>query len=136
MAYIIPNEGDNHILSAAFQCSGDMLIRLFTASPTLTADMVITDLQEMTGGGYSGMPIIASAWCVPYFTAGSAEVSASGDDPNGFQFDFTAAVTQTAFGYVITNANNKIVAVETFASSYYLGNSGDTLTIKPKIRAT
>jgi len=64
-------------------------------------------------------------------------VSASGNDANGFKFSFSAAPNQSAFGYVIANtAANKCIVVEKFASSYYLQNAGDTLTIKPKVRAT
>jgi hypothetical protein len=136
MAYIIPNEGDNHILSAAFQVSGTMELRLFTNDVTLSATMTVTALTEMTAGGYGGKTILATAWCVPYLTAGSAEVSASGNNANGFQFTFTAAPNQTAYGYWVENDQNKLVVVEKFASSYYLANAGDTLTIKPKVRAT
>jgi hypothetical protein len=114
-----------------------MSILLFTADPTLTADMTIASLQEMKQGGYTALPIIASAWCVPYFTAGSAEVSASGNDgTGGFKFSFTATPDVTAFGYAVRNDQAKLVVVETFASSYTLANAGDTLTITPKVRAT
>jgi hypothetical protein len=33
-------------------------------------------------------------------------------------------------------AANTAIVVEKFASSYYLQNAGDTITIKPKVRAT
>ena len=40
MAYIIPNEGDAHIMSAAFQASGNFTINLFSNDATLTATML------------------------------------------------------------------------------------------------
>ena len=136
MAYIIPNEGDKHIMSAAFQASGTMKLNLFSNDVTLTATMVSSDCTLLTAGGYAEASILATAWCVPYLSAGSAECSASGNDANGFKFSFTAAPNQSAFGYVVSNANAKCIVVEKFASSYYLANAGDTLTIKPKVRAT
>ena len=136
MSYLVTNEGDKHILSAAFQGSGTMELRLFQNDATLSATMTVTALTDMTAGGYAAKSVLATAWCVPYLTAGSNEVSASGDDPNGFKFAFTAAPNTTAFGYWVENDQNKIVVVEKFASSYYLGNAGDTLTIKPKVRGT
>jgi hypothetical protein len=73
------------------------------------------------------MIINQTAWCVPYLSAGSAEVSASGQVANGFQFSFTAAPNQSAFGYMIWNtAANTAIVVEKFASNYYLQNAGDT----------
>jgi hypothetical protein len=106
----------------------------------LTATMVSAACSAWTDtlhGGYSGLQIHKSAWSAPYLSAGSAEVSASGNDPNGFKFSFTAAPNQSAFGYVISNtAANACIVVESFAASYYLSNAGDTITIKPKIRAS
>lgn len=138
MAYIIPNQGDAHIMSAAFQGSASVLVlNIFSNDVTLTATMVSSDCNILTAGGYAAANILASAWCVPYLSAGSAEVSASGNNENGFKFSFSAAPNQSAFGYVISNtAANKCIVVEKFASSYYLQNAGDTLTIKPKVRAT
>jgi hypothetical protein len=138
MAYIIPNEGDAHIMSAAFQASGNMTINLFSNNPgTLTATMIASSCTLLTAGGYTGITIHTSAWKVPYLTAGSAECSASGAATNGgFLFAFTAAPNQSAYGYTITNNQNKLVVVETFASVYYLANAGDTITITPKVRAT
>ena len=136
MSYMITNEGDNHILSAAFQGSGTMELRLFSNDATLSATMTVSALTDFTAGGYAAKSILATAWCVPYLTAGSAEVSASGDDANGFKFSFTGAPNTTAFGYWVENDQNKVVAVEKFASSYYLANAGDTITIKPKVRGT
>ena len=138
MAYIIPNQGDNHIMSAAFQGSATYLtLNLFSNDVTLTATMVSSDSTSLTAGGYAALQIHKTAWCIPYLSAGSAEVSASGQDPNGFKFSFTAAPNQSAFGYQITNtAANTCIVVEKFASSYYLQNAGDTITIKPKVRAT
>jgi hypothetical protein len=138
MGYIIPNQGDNYIMSAAFQGSSTYLsLNLLQNNPTLTADMVSAACSAITGAAYTELLIHKSAWCVPYFTAGSAEVSASGNNANGFQFSFSAAPDQTAFGYFIANtAANVLICAETFASSYTLANSGDTITIKPKIRAT
>lgn len=137
MSYIIPNEGDAHILSAAFQASGSHTLFLFSNDATLTATMTVTALTKLTAGGYADKTIAASAWKAPYLTAGSAEVSASGNASNGgFQFAFTAAPYQSAYGYGIENADNKIIVVEKFASVYYLANAGDTLTITPKVRGT
>jgi len=138
MSYIIPNEGDAHIMSAAFQGSASYLtLNLFSNDVTLTATMASSDCTTLTAGGYAAAQINQTAWCVSYLSAGSAEVSASGNDSNGFKFSFTAAPNQSAFGYVISNtAANKCIVVEKFASSYYLQNAGDTITIKPKVRAT
>ena len=143
MAYIIPNQGDNHIMSAAFQTSGYMYLNLFSNDVTLTATMASSDCTRLTAGGYTsawavtGIPIHQTAWCVPYLSAGSAEVSASGAASNGgFLFAFTAAPNQSAYGYVISNSNAKAIVVEKFASVYYLANAGDTITITPKVRAT
>ena len=135
---MISNQGDAHIMSAAFQGSATYLtLSLFSNDVTLTATMVSSDCTTLTAGGYANLQIHKSAWCVPYLSAGSAEVSASGNDSNGFKFSFTGAPNQSAYGYQISNtAANKCIIVEKFASSYYLQNAGDTLTIKPKVRAT
>lgn len=143
MSYIIPNEGDNHIMSAAFNASGYMYLNLFSNDVTLTATMASSDCTRLTAGGYTsawgftGIPIHQTAWKGPYLTAGSAEMSASGQATNGgFLFAFSAAPNQSAYGYVISNANAKALVVEKFASVYYLANAGDTITITPKVRAT
>ena len=137
MAYIIPNTGDKHIMSAAFQASGTFSLFLFSNDATLTATMVDSDCTKLSAGGYAAKSILASAWCVPYLSAGSAEVSASGNASNGgFQFAFTGAPNQSAYGYGISNADTKLIVCEKFASVYYLANAGDTITITPKIRAT
>ena len=138
MSYIVPNEGDQYIMSAAFQASSTYTtINLFSNNATLTATMTSADCTVLTAGGYAAFEIHKSAWCVPYLTAGSAEVSASGNNANGIQFSFSAAPNQSAYGYVISNtAADKVIAVETFASVYYLANAGDTITIKPKIRGS
>ena len=139
MAYIIPNQGDQHILSAAFQGSATLILNLFKNDVTLTADMLSNACTLLTGGGYTtGLFVAPSTWCVPYFTAGSSEVSASGhNSADGFKFTFTAAPNESAYGYVISNtAANKCIVVEKFASFYYLQNAGDTITLKPKVRAT
>jgi hypothetical protein len=137
MAYIIPNEGDAHIMSAAFQGSGNFTINLFSNDVTLTATMLASACTLLTAGGYTGITVHQTAWKVPYLTAGSAECSASGAAENGgFLFAFTAAPNQSAYGYMITNNQNKCIVVEKFASVYYLANAGDTITITPKVRAT
>jgi len=148
VAYIIPNQGDSFIMSGAFAGSSTYLtLNLYLNSAmtglqanSLTATMASANVSAWTDtlhGGYSGLQIHKSAWSAPYLSAGSAEVSASGNDPNGFKFSFTAAPNQSAFGYVISNtAANACIVVESFAASYYLSNAGDTITIKPKIRAS
>ena len=140
MAYQIPNQGDNYIMSAAFQGSSSYLtLNLFSNDVSLTATMASSDCTILTAGGYAASQIHKTAWCIPYLSAGSAEVSASGNNANGFQFSFTAAPNQSAFGYVISNTavgTGICIVVEKFASSYYLANAGDTITIKPKVRAT
>ena len=144
MAYIIPNQGDSYIMSAAFQIgSGTFLsLNLFKSSPAtaaMTASAVSADYTVLTGGGYTEKLIHRSAWCVPYLSAGSAEVSASGDGgaSPGFKFSFSAAPNESAFGYMISHtAANRLIVAETFASNYFLQNQGDTITILPKIRAT
>ena len=137
MAYIVPNEGDAHIMSAAFQGSGNFTLNLFSNNPTMTATMIASSLTLLTAGGYTGITIHQTAWQSPYLTAGSAECSASGAATNGgFLFAFTAAPNQSAYGYMITNNQNKLIAVNTFASVYYLANAGDTITITPKVRGT
>ena len=138
MAYRIPNQGDNYIMSAAFQGSSTYLtINLFSNDVTLTATMASSDCTILTAGGYAAQQIHKTAWSLPYLSAGSAEVSASGNDANGFKFSFTAAPNQSAFGYVISHTGvPACIVVEKFASSYYLANAGDTITIKPKVRGT
>ena len=138
MSYIVPNQGDAHIMSAAFQGSATYLtLNLFSNDATLTATMASSDCTVLTAGGYAAFQIHKSAWCVPYLTAGSAEVSASGNNANGIQFSFSAAPNQSAYGYIISNtAADKAIAVETFASVYFLANAGDTITIKPKVRGS
>jgi hypothetical protein len=114
-----------------------LYLELFSNDVTLSAAMTPTSCTVLTAGGYTGMIINQTAWCVPYLSAGSAEVSASGQVANGFQFSFTAAPNQSAFGYMIWNtAAATAIVVEKFASNYYLQNAGDTITIKPKVRAT
>lgn len=137
MGYQIPNQGDSHMMSGAFRGSANLYLELISSAATLTAHMTPTAVTALTAGGYTGLMVHVSAWCAPYLTAGSGEVSASGNDPNGFKFTFTAAPNQSAVGYSLWNtAANTLIVVETFASSYYLQNAGDTLTIKPKVRGT
>jgi hypothetical protein len=143
MSYIIPNEGDNHIMSAAFNASGYMYLDLFSNDATLTATMKLRAHYKAYAGGYTsawaftGIPVHQTAWKGPYLTAGSAECSASGQASNGgFLFAFSAAPNQSAYGYVVSNDNAKCIVVEKFASVYYLANAGDTITITPKVRAT
>ena len=137
MAYVIPNEGEIHIMSAAFQASGNFEVRLFSGTPTLTGTMTVTALAgyELTAGGYAAKALAASAWCIPFTSANSATVSASGGDAAGLKFTFTAAPNQSAHGYWIENAANKLIVVESFTDGpYYLSNAGDTVTVTPYVK--
>lgn len=141
MAYIIPNQGEQKILSGGFNLSAnnsnDVTAGLFSSALTFTATMTLTSVTFLTAGsaGTSTAVIKASAWSVPFVSAGSAAISASGNASNGgFQFGFSAAPNQSAFGYAIFNAANLIV-VESFSDGpYWLSNAGDTVTVTPYIK--
>lgn len=142
MAYIFPNQADIFSLSAALG-KGNMTLRILAPSNSsgfavLSADMTTASFQYLSGGGYADKAVIASAWAVPWFSAGSAASSASGNaGTGGFQFSFTAAPNMSASGYVLETATNKLFLAEYFSDGpYVLTNAGDTLTITPIVKTT
>jgi hypothetical protein len=138
MAYIVPNQGENRILSGAFrnQGLGNVTIHLYSSALEFTATMSAgTHVTALSAGGYAGIAISATAWSAPFLSAGSAVVSASGNATNGgFLFSFTAAPIQSAYGYYLASTTH-LQVVESFSDGpYYLSNSGDTVTVTPYIK--
>ena len=145
MAYIIPNEGESRILSGSFCVTGgiagqnNMTASLISSALTLTATMTLSSVTHLTGGrggnGICSATIQGSAWCIPWASAGSATISASGNASNGgFLFSFTAAPLISAVGYAVWDAT-KLVCYESFSDGpYYLSNAGDTVTVTPYIK--
>jgi len=143
MAYIVTNEGESWILSGAFCMSGgsanalDLTASLITSALTFTATMTYSSITNVTAGG-SGVAsarVAASAWCIPFNSAGSATISARGATAAaGYQWTFTAAPNSTAVGYAIWSSG-KLILVETFSDGpYSLTNAGDTVTVTPYIK--
>lgn len=142
MAFIFPNQADSFSLSATL-AAGNMILRVLAPSNSsgfaaLSADMTTASFQYLSGGGYADLTMNLSAWCVPYFSANSAESSAVGPTAGaGFLFSFTAAPNMSASGYVLETATNKLFLAEYFTDGpYILSNAGDTVTIKPVARCT
>ncbi len=142
MAYIITNLGEQKILSGGFNLTAsvanDVTAGLISTALTFTATMTLTSVTFLTAGsaGVSTATIKASAWCVPFVSAGSAAISASGNASNGgFQFGFSGVPNQSAVGYAIFNAVNGLLIVETFSDGpYWLSNAGDTVTVTPYVK--
>ena len=142
MGYIFPNQADVFSLSAAL-AKGNMILRVLAPSnatgfAVLSADMTTASFQYLSGGGYADVTMNLSAWCVPAFSANSAESSAVGPTAGaGFIFTFSAAPNMSASGYVLETATNKLFLAEYFSDGpYILSNAGDTVTIKPVVRST
>jgi len=143
MAYIVTNEGEAHILSGAFCITGgsansfNLTCSLITSALTFTATMTQSSITNVTagGGGVCSAAINASAWSIPWNSAGSATISARGATAAaGYQFTFTAAPNSTAVGYAIW-ASDHLILVETFSDGpYSLTNAGDTVTVTPYIK--
>lgn len=142
MAFIFPNEADSFSLSATL-AKGNMILRVLAPSNSsgfaaLSANMTTASFQYLSGGGYADLTMNLSAWCVPYFSANSAESSAAGPTAGaGFMFSFSAAPNMSASGYVLETSTNKLFLAEYFTDGpYILSNAGDTVTIKPVVRNT
>ena len=144
MAFIFPNESDIFSLSATLG-KGNMYLRVIcpenaTGFAALSADMTTASFKFLSAGGHNGTGtvIFPSAWAIPYFSANSAEASAtSAVAASGYIFAFSAACLQSASGYLLETATNKLFMVEYFSDGpYILSNAGDTITIKPVVRST
>jgi len=144
MAFIFGNQSDVFSLSATL-AKGNMILRILSPSNStgfaaLSADMTTASFQYLSGGGYdpAGLTMNLSAWCVPYFSANSAESSAAGPTAGaGFITTFTAAPNMSASGFLLETSTNKLFFAEYFSDGpYILSNAGDTVTIKPVIRST
>jgi len=144
MSFIFGNQSDSFSLSAAL-AKGNMILRILAPSNStgfavLSADMTTASFQYLSGGGYdpAGLTMNLSAWCVPYFSANSAESSAVGPTAGaGFITTLTAAPNMSASGFLLETSTNKLFFAEYFSDGpYILSNAGDTVTIKPVIRST
>lgn len=138
MAYVIPNQGENRILSGAFrhQTLGNVSIMLYSSALEFTATMsAVTHVTAVTAGGIQAIVISATAWSAPFLSAGSAVISASGNATNGgFLFSCSAAAYTSAVGYFLYSTTH-LQCVESFSDGpYYLSNSGDTVTVTPYIK--
>ncbi len=141
MGFIFPNQGDTWLLSGALMRATSYKLGLFASAQTLSATLT-TALANMTAlnasGGYAPFTVYTSAWCVPFLSAGSAVSSAVGATAAaGFQFTFSAAPNQSAYGYYITPPTGELLLAETFSDGpYYLSNAGDTVTVLPYVKGS
>jgi hypothetical protein len=141
VAYIITNQGESRILSGGLAASapGNMTASLICSALTFTATMTLTSVTQFTAGragnGICSALLNTTAWCVPFVSAGSAAMSASGNGAGGgYYYAFTAAPNLSAVGYAIWD-NSNLYIVETFSDGpYYLSNAGDTVTVTPYVK--
>lgn len=127
---VIPNQGEALLLDAATGKTPitALTLRLFSNDHTPTKDTTEANVTEVAGGGYAAVALTAASWTT---TPGSPTVSVYPEQT----WTFTGATNApgTVYGYYITDAAGKLVAIERMGAVFVPANNGDTTKVTPQL---
>lgn len=125
MALLVPNVGEKEMLERILNGADDLQLHLFEVDHTPVEGDVVTSYDEVAGGGYAKISLLAN-WTI------------AGDPTEGsypqVSFDFTGAAT--VYGYYVTSGNDSILLwSERFSDGpYNIPSGGGSVKITPKIQ--
>lgn len=122
--------GAKAILAAYFESGRNHKLKLFSNDATLTADSVVGDLTEVSGGGYTpgGTDLLGANFVVD-IVGGIAQAAYSQK-----QFTFTGTIDGSGivYGYYVTNAaGTELIFAEKTAVPFTPSNNGDAVLVTP-----
>lgn len=130
MALTVPNAGELLLLQAALgeATPENLVLKLYTGSPSISPTLAAGGITEMTGQGYASKTLTATEWTYATNGAGAAEASYAQQS-----FVFTAGGPATINGYYVVGATSgTLYWIEPFASGLVVQNESDTIRVTPK----
>lgn len=123
--------GQVAILNSMLELSGGvgtLTLRLFSNDRTPAREDVISDYNEVIGGGYAAVALTNSEFTV---TVGNPSQALYSDFVD---FPFTGdPVPNTVYGAYITDSNNVLISSERFDDAPFSAASGSLVRYKPRL---
>ena len=123
--------GQVAILNSALGLGGSLAglsLRLFSNDRTPARTDVIGDYNEMSGGGYAAVSLVAASFTV---TPGDPSQALYADFG---EFDFTGTPSpDTCYGAFITDANGILLCSERFDNAPFTVEDGTLIKYKPRL---
>ena len=123
------DEGENRVADILFGSQAvdtTLYLRLYTNTTEPAEDAQLTDLTEVSGGGYAVKSLSRGSWTITNDEAEYAQQT----------FEATEAWGNIYGYYIATSSDNsgKLLAVEHFTNGpYNVQSAGDQIKITPKI---
>jgi hypothetical protein len=135
MALTLADTGATAILESYLNKSepsggNNLTLKLYCNDVTPLDTHTPANFTEATGGGYAAKTLSAASWTVQ--TTGGIVEGVYADQT----FTFTGPLTTNTdvYGYYVVDADNSLVWAEKRGATFTPTESGDNLTVRPKIQ--